>query len=97
MQMNENPYEPPKRADRPKSRWRLLWKRVCLVSLGVVGVVHAMSRAFATYGQHSRDTSWFKIVDGLFALGELISWVLVGVGGIGWIFSRRRPGNANAP
>ena len=37
------------------------------------------------------------IVDGLLALGELTSWVMVGLGGIGWILSRRRPGKTNAP
>jgi hypothetical protein len=32
----------------------------------------------------------FKIMDGLLALGELGSWVLVGVGAIGWVLTRRR-------
>ena len=62
-----------------------------------MGILHATSWVFSIYGQRSGDTSWFKIVDGLLALGELISWVMVGVGGIGWILSRRELDNTNTP
>ena len=94
--MSSNPYEPPKRPDRPNSRWRLLWKRVCLGSLCSAAILLAMGRAFSVYSQHSRDAFWFIIVAGLIALGELVSWVMVGVGGIGWILGRRQPDNTNA-
>ena len=95
--MSSNPYEPPKQLDRPNSRWRSLWKGVCLGSLCTAGILYATSWVFSIYGQRSGDTSWFKIVDGLLALGELISWVMVGVGGIGWILSRHQTDNTNTP
>jgi len=39
----------------------------------------------------------FTIANGLLALGELTSWMMVGVGAIGWITCRLPPGATKAP
>jgi hypothetical protein len=48
-----------------------------------------------SYEKSLSDTRWFVIMVALLAFSELISWVMVGVGGIGWILCRRRPSVAD--
>ncbi|MHB8956698.1 MAG: hypothetical protein ACYC4U_27365 [Pirellulaceae bacterium] len=87
--MAVNPYEPPKLQDRPK--WRSRWKRVCVVSLCVALLLHGLSKAVTIWAGDFTNSDWFKIANGLLALGELIGWTMAGVGGIGWVISRRTP------
>lgn len=89
--MEGNSYQPPAYQDRPGLSWRSRWKRVCLISLCTAGIFLVIGKVVAISAENSTGGSWFKILDGLLALGELASWTMVGVGGIGWVMSRRTP------
>jgi hypothetical protein len=56
-----------------------------------VGIFYGTHKVVANSAANSTDSRWFTILDGLLALGELASWTMVGIGGIGWIISRRSP------
>jgi hypothetical protein len=90
--MKSNPYEPTKQPGYPNSgRWRARWKWICLGSLCSVGTFVAINTAYDYFSQNSTSGDLFKIIRGLLALGELASWVMFAVGGIGWILSPRSP------
>ena len=95
--MRPNPYDPPKHFDSAVSRWRSRWRRVCLGGLCSAGVFLAASQILTNYGRQSTQDSLFTIANGLLALGELTSWMMVGVGAIGWITCRLPPGATKAP
>lgn len=95
--MEMNPYEPPTHQVRPKPSWRRLWKRICLVSFCTALFLLVIAKLVAALARNSGDTYWFLILDGLLALGELVSWTMVCIGGIGWIVSRRTPNIDPAP
>lgn len=86
--MARNPYEPPAHHDGRKSR--SLWKQVCLASLWTSGLFLVASKVLEISARNSTDDAWFKILAGFLALGELVSWTMIGLGGIGWIITRRR-------
>ena len=90
--MESNPYEPPKQLHNPNSlSWRSLWRRICLGSVCSVGTFVAASWFYEHRHPNATGGDLYTIIRGLLALGELVSWVMVAVGGIGWILSRRSP------
>lgn len=94
---NPHPYQPPRWPDPPDPGWRSTWKWICLGSLGLAGILFAASKVFEGHNQESADLPWFKIASGLLALGELLSWAMAGIGGIGWALARRPPQAPNGP
>jgi hypothetical protein len=50
----------------------------------------ATGKLIRIYGRGAIDARGLLILDGLLALGELVSWTMIGVGGIGWFLNRRR-------
>jgi hypothetical protein len=76
---------------RPRSSWKTLWKGGCIGSLCMAVILVVSGKLVALLARNSTDTSWFLNLDGLLALGELVSWTMAGIGGIGWIVSRRTP------
>ena len=100
--METNPYKPPRSNDLPRSNWRLLWKRVCLACLGMAVIFHLIGAIVANSAKGSIEDYRSTILLGLLALGELVSWTMFGVGGIGWIICRRTrsggsPGQQSRP
>lgn len=87
--MDPIPYEPSKLRENRRPGWRAFWRRVCIASLCITGILFLAGRALATVAYGSRETAWFLVVDGLLALGELSSLTLAGVSGIGWAIGRR--------
>jgi hypothetical protein len=90
--MTPNPYAPPKQADRPSTgSWRAVWKRICLGSVCSTVIFELISYYYDTSINDATTGDLFIITRGLLAFGVLVSSVMIGVGGIGWILSRRPP------
>lgn len=68
---------------------RSYWKLVCLASLAVAIVLRVISESVAVLLREASGSDWFKIANGLLALIELTCWTTAGIGGIGWVLSRR--------
>ena len=89
--MRTNPYDAPTTDVHSGFDWRSLWKRICLASLCLAIVFLGLGKLLAASAKSSPPAARFLILDGSLALGELVGWTMVGVGGIGWILSRRKP------
>jgi hypothetical protein len=65
-------------------------------------IFHSIGAVVANSAKGSVEDYRSTILLGLLALGELFSWTMLGVGGIGWIICRRTssgssPGQQSGP
>lgn len=86
--MRSNDSRPSKKKPTRRRGGDSPWKGVCLGSLCAALALLALSALLKGQSANPRGSTGFVMLDGLLALAELLSWVMAGVGGIGWMLTR---------
>lgn len=90
--MEPNPYQSPV-SEAIKGRWRRFWRWLCIRSF-LFALFLIVPEVAVRLVKGPTPGPLYLVVDGLLALIELMTFVTIGVAGIGWIVSPRPPGTA---